>query len=79
MRRLVGQGPALALAGLGIGLIGALALARLLKSLLFEVAPNDRATFTGMAIVLLCAEVAAILIPARRAAAIDPNVALRCE
>jgi putative ABC transport system permease protein len=79
MRMLVGQGLALALAGVGIGLIGALALTRLLKSLLFEVAPNDPATFAGVAIVLLGAAVVAILIPARRAAAIDPNVALRCE
>ena len=79
MRMLVGQGLALALIGVGIGFAGALALTHLLKSLLFEVAPNDPATFLGVGIVLVGAAMVAVLVPARRAASIDPNVALRSE
>ena len=79
MRMLVGQGIALALIGVAIGCVGALALTQLLKSLLFEVAPNDPATFVGVGAVLVGAALVAVLVPARRAASIDPNVALRCE
>jgi putative ABC transport system permease protein len=76
---LVGQGLGLALLGIGIGVAGGLAITRLLKSLLFEVTPSDPVAFVGVASVLLVAALVAILIPARRAASIDPNVALRSE
>ncbi|HTS11952.1 MAG TPA: ABC transporter permease [Candidatus Limnocylindrales bacterium] len=79
VRMLVGQGLSLALLGVGIGFVGALAITRLLKALLFEVTPTDPATFIGVAIVLIVAALLACFIPARRAASIDPNIALRCE
>ncbi len=79
LRMIVSQGLILALLGVGIGLVGAMALTRLLQSLLFEVGPTDPATFISVAAVLVAAAVIACLIPARRAASIDPNVALRCE
>jgi putative ABC transport system permease protein len=79
LRRIVGQGLVLAFLGVGIGFAGALALARLLGSLLFEVKPSDPATYLGVAFALIAAAVIASFIPARRAASIDPNVALRCE
>jgi putative ABC transport system permease protein len=79
LRMVVGHGLVLALLGVAIGLAGALALTGLLKSLLFEVAPTDPATFSGVALVLIGAALVASFIPARRAASIDPNVALRCQ
>ncbi|HUJ29868.1 MAG TPA: ABC transporter permease [Candidatus Acidoferrum sp.] len=79
VRMFLGQGLGLALLGVGIGFAGALALTRLLKSLLFEVTPTDPATFIGVALVLIIAALVACFVPARRAASIDPNVALRCE
>jgi putative ABC transport system permease protein len=79
VKMLVGQGLGLALLGIGIGITGGLVVTRLLKSLLFEIPPNDPATFAGVAVVLLGSALLAILIPARRAASIDPNTALRSE
>jgi putative ABC transport system permease protein len=79
LRMIVGQGLVLALVGVGIGFAGALAITGLLKSLLFEVTPTDPATFIGVALLLTSAALIATFIPARRAASIDPNVALRCE
>jgi putative ABC transport system permease protein len=52
---------------------------RLLKALLFHVTPTDLATFIGVSGILLCAGWIASYIPARRAARIDPQLALRCE
>jgi putative ABC transport system permease protein len=75
----LGQGLLLTLLGLGIGVAGALALTRMLKSLLFEVPPTDPVTFAGVALVLVAAALVATLLPARRAAATDPIDALRCE
>jgi len=68
-----------ALAGAVAGFAGALALARLIKSFLYEVSPADPMTL--LSVVLLIASVALIAsyIPARRAMRVDPNVALRCE
>ncbi|MGE3191632.1 MAG: ABC transporter permease [Vicinamibacterales bacterium] len=82
-RRLVGlvlgQGLAVTAAGLVIGMAGAAALTRLLGGLLFGVAPLDPVSFVAAPLVLLAVAVVACLVPARRAAAIDPAVALRCE
>jgi putative ABC transport system permease protein len=79
MRMIIRQG--LALAGLGavIGLGGAALAAQLMKSLLFNVSAIDPATFTLLPLSLLAIALAACWIPARRAAKVDPMVALRCE
>ncbi|MHB8486090.1 MAG: ABC transporter permease [Candidatus Acidiferrales bacterium] len=73
------QGIVLAVIGVAIGLAGALALTGLAKSLLFEVTPTDPLTYAVVAIVFIGAALAAGYIPARRAAAIDPMIALRSE
>src|SRR6185295_12485106 len=73
------QGMALASAGTLVGVLGALALSRLLSGLLFGVGPADPATFVGVSFVMLSVAFAACWIPARRAAAVDPMVALRSE
>ena len=68
-----------ALAGIAMGSVGALALARLVGADLYQVQPHDPLTFGLVALVLLAAAVGACAIPARRAARIDPAVALRSE
>ena len=69
----------LALTGLIVGLLAALALSRYLSSLLFEVAPIDFVTFASVAVLLLIVAVAAAYIPARRALSVDPAATLRPE
>ena len=73
------QGMILTAAGLGAGLAGSLALTRLLSSLLFEVRPTDLATSGAALAVLAAVALAASYLPARRAASVDPMVALRYE
>jgi putative ABC transport system permease protein len=79
MRMVIRQGLALAGLGAAIGLGAAALAARLMKSLLFNVSAIDPATFTILPLSLLVVAVAACWIPARRAAKVDPMVALRCE
>jgi ABC-type antimicrobial peptide transport system permease subunit len=67
----------LAVIGIGIGIVGAVALTRYLTTLLFGVKPIDVVTFVGVAIVLVAVVLVACLVPARRAAKIDPLEALR--
>jgi ABC-type antimicrobial peptide transport system permease subunit len=67
------------LAGLVIGLAGALAASRLSTSLLFEVKPSDPATFAFVTVLLAVVALGACLIPARRATRVDPMAALRYE
>jgi ABC-type lipoprotein release transport system permease subunit len=65
--------------GISIGLAVSLVLTRFLQSQLFNVAPTDPATFAGVAVLLIAVSLAAALVPIRRAAGMDPTVALRCE
>jgi len=73
----VRHGAALAAIGLVVGLAGALALSRLIGSLLFHVSPTDPPTFAAGTAVLTTVAVLAAVLPARRAAQTDPMVALR--
>jgi putative ABC transport system permease protein len=73
------RGLALSAAGAGVGLAVAVLLARSLRGLLYEVAPTDPVTFARIAVVLPAVAVLACLIPARRAARIDPVSAIRAD
>ena len=79
LRMIVGRGLALAALGALIGLGASLALTRLLASLLYGVSPTDPISFTSVAGLLLVVAAAASYLPARRAARVDPAVALRTE
>jgi putative ABC transport system permease protein len=79
LRLVLRDGARLTLVGIAIGIIAALALTRLMASLLFEVAPTDPATFAAVAILLEIVAFAACYIPARRATRVDPLVALRYD
>jgi putative ABC transport system permease protein len=79
MRLVMKSGLVIAVAGVAIGLAGAVALTRLMSSLLFAVEPTDKATFAGVALCLLMIALTACYIPARRATKVDPLQALRYE
>jgi len=79
LQLVVGQGMALAVAGVVLGLIGAFVLTRLMAAVLFEVRATDPVTFATVVVVLLGAALVASWLPARRALRIDPVQALRYD
>jgi len=79
LRLVMADGVRLALLGIILGLAGALALTRVMVSLLFDVKPTDPATLIGVAMLLAAVAMLACYIPARRALSIHPMTALRRE
>ena len=79
LRLVLGQGMRLIVAGIAVGLAGAAALARIVRSLLFGVEPTDAFTFALVALLLATVALLACYLPARRATATDPLEALRVE
>jgi putative ABC transport system permease protein len=75
----VGQAMRILAVGIGIGLLGALAATRLLRSSLYGVGAADPLTFTAAALVFAGVALVASYLPARRAARVDPMIALRTE
>ena len=79
LRLIVGKGLVLTLMGIGIGLLGALGITRVMQTLLFGVSATDWLTFIAVAMLLALVGLLATAIPARRATKVDPLVALRYE
>jgi putative ABC transport system permease protein len=79
LRLVIGQGMVLAVIGIAIGLVGALALTRLLAAQLYSITPTDPVTFIGVSFMLAGIALVATLLPALRATRVDPVVALREE
>jgi len=79
LRMVIGEGLLLTLAGLGVGILAALGLTRLLGSLLYGVRPRDPLTFVALSLLLTAVALLAVYIPGRRAANVDPMAAVRHE
>ncbi len=79
LRMVIGGGMKLAVLGVIVGIAGALVVARLVATMLFEVTPFDPASYGATAMVLLAVSLLACYVPARRARGVDPLVALRQE
>jgi putative ABC transport system permease protein len=79
LRLVVGRGMKLAGLGVALGLLGSLALTRVMAGLLYDVQPTDPLTFVSVALLLLLIALLACYLPARRATRIDPLEALRCD
>ena len=73
------RGIRILVAGLAVGVAGALAITRVMAHMLFGISPSDLLTYAAVGLVLLLAAVAALYFPARRAMRVDPMVALRYE
>jgi ABC-type lipoprotein release transport system permease subunit len=79
LRLVMTHGSKLTAIGLVLGIGGALACTRLMKTLLFGVTAKDPLTFVGVAVVMACVAMAACYVPAHRAMRVEPTVALRHE
>lgn len=79
LKMVLGQGLVTVAIGLAVGLAGSLLLTRTMRSMLFEISPNDPLTVAGIALLLLLIAMLASYIPARRATRVDPMIALRYE
>jgi len=78
-RLILGQGLRMVLLGLALGLVGAVAMTRVIRSLLFGVTPNDALTFVVVSLLLILMALIACSLPAQRATKVDPLIALRNE
>jgi ABC-type antimicrobial peptide transport system permease subunit len=79
LRSVMGEGAKLSLAGIVLGMVGALAVMRVLSGELYGVGATDPLTFCGVAILVAVVALTACYVPARRAMRVDPMVALRYE
>jgi predicted lysophospholipase L1 biosynthesis ABC-type transport system permease subunit len=79
LRMILGQSLSMALLGVGLGLLGCVATTRVFSTFLFGIEPSDPLTLGGVAALLLVAAAAASYLPSRRAARVDPIVALKTE
>ena len=75
----IADGLRLAIVGVAIGIVGALMLTQVMRTLLFGVSTTDPATFIGVALLLIAVALSACWLPARRATQSDPILALRSE
>ncbi|MFN8004644.1 MAG: FtsX-like permease family protein, partial [Acidobacteriota bacterium] len=78
-RLILGQGLKVVVLGVAIGLIAAFALSRVMASLLFGITASDPQTYASVAVLLVIVALLACFVPARRAAKVDPMIALRAE
>lgn len=78
-RLIVGQGLKVVILGVVVGLIAAIALSRVMATLLFGITATDPLTFAGVTLLLVLVALLACFVPARRAAKVDPMIALRAE
>jgi len=78
-RLILGQGLRVVFFGVALGLVGAFAMTRVIRSLLFGVTPNDALTFVLVSLLMIFVALIACSVPARRATKVDPLVALRNE
>ena len=79
LRLVLGEGMRITLVGVGIGIVAALGLTRLITKMIYGVGPTDPITFAGVAILLTGVALLACYIPSRRAMRVDPIIALRYE
>jgi ABC-type antimicrobial peptide transport system permease subunit len=79
LRQVLGQGLALSLVGIGIGIAAGFGLTRFLSNLLFEVKPQDPLTFLAVSLVMMAVTLLSCYVPARRATTVDPANVLRTD